>query len=72
MDHTIHIGRWAVELHWRAIYLQQRPKPDCTDCAGRGTTDYLWQADSETCPCWDPYRTKRIPLWRRAKIAEPF
>ncbi|MEV8523217.1 hypothetical protein AB0451_03515 [Streptomyces sp. NPDC052000] len=80
MSNSIRIGRWAAELYQRAIYIEQRPKRDCPDCGGHGAIevggeyvlDHTWEPDSEPCPCWDPYRTIRIPLWRRAKIVEPF
>ncbi|GHB55970.1 hypothetical protein GCM10010331_49810 [Streptomyces xanthochromogenes] len=80
MSTTIRIGRWTAELYQRAIYLQQRPKPNCPECGGVGAVevgggyvlDHTWEPDSAPCPCWDPYRAKRIPLWRRAKIVEPF
>ncbi|MET9517479.1 hypothetical protein [Streptomyces sp. NPDC002994] len=72
MSHTIRIGRWTAELYQRAIYLQKQPDPHCRDCQGNGEVAYGpglgpfgEEPDIQPCPCWDPYRSLRIPLWRK-------
>lgn len=76
MSNFVRFGRWTAELYQRAIYIQQTAKPNCPDCKGRGATETDgtgdWEPDSAICPCWDPTRTIRIPLWRRPEITEPF
>lgn len=77
----IRIGRWQAELHQRAIYIQRQPKSNCPDCQGTGlietgtgeyVLDYHWAADVEPCPCWNPYRSLRIPLGPRPVERYPF
>ncbi|MFF4403678.1 hypothetical protein [Streptomyces sp. NPDC001404] len=69
MSRSITIRRWHVELHQRALHLQQIPDPNCPDCVGYGG---WWDGgpDGESpepvaCHCTDHLRHWRIPLWRR-------
>ncbi|MGW2861870.1 hypothetical protein [Streptomyces sp. NPDC001205] len=78
MSTFVRFGRWTAELYQRAIYLQQQPKPKCPTCGGTGALevgggyvlDHTWQPDTEPCPCWDPFRTWRLPLWPRSQRTE--
>lgn len=62
------IGRWAIELSYRAIHIQQTPDPKCPDCDGEGGA---WDGglgqespDFFPCNCTAALRHYRIPLWR--------
>ncbi|GAA1065282.1 hypothetical protein [Streptomyces asiaticus] len=73
------IGRWQIELHQRAIYIQRQPKPNCTHCKGTGELQYGpgigpdgEDPDIAPCRCWNPYRSLRIPLGPRPVERYPF
>lgn len=76
----LRIRHWQIEYHQRSLYIQQQPNPNCPDCEGHGSVetgghyvlDHVWDADLEPCPCWDPFHTIRVPLWRRQTEAWPF
>ncbi|MFD3520481.1 hypothetical protein [Streptomyces sp. NPDC058653] len=77
---NIRLGRWQVEYHQRAIHIQKQPDPKCQQCKGNGDIArgpgvglYGEEPDLAPCPCWDPYRSLRIPLWcKPAQEAWPF
>lgn len=76
----IHIRRWTVEVYRRAIHIQKQADPKCTRCdgtgeiqSGPGVGPYGEEPDIHPCSCWNPYRSLRIPLWRKpAPEAWPF
>jgi hypothetical protein len=78
MRNTITIWRWRIDLYGNAIYLQTGPKPGCKDCHGIGRTDAEAQgSDTETshieiCDCWNPWGSRRIPIWFRRTERYPF
>lgn len=68
----IRIGRWTVEVYGHAIYIQKQADPNCTTCHGSGEIQCGpgvgpdgEEPDIHPCTCWDPYRSLRIPFWRR-------
>lgn len=76
----IHIGRWWIEYHRRAIHITAEPKravdPNCTSCRGQGGHGWITEHDSpdwEDCQCVEELHNWRIPLWRKpAPEAWPF
>ncbi|MFJ8208164.1 hypothetical protein [Streptomyces sp. NPDC096033] len=61
------IGRWRIDRHEGAIYLQRQPNPRCRECGGEGSVDSpLTEHDRivEPCGCWDPFRSIRIRFSR--------
>jgi hypothetical protein len=79
MRNTITIRRWRIDLYDNAIYIQKQPGPKCSACNGRGDIEcgpgvgpYGEEPDFRPCPCWDPYRSLRIPLGRRAVATERY
>ncbi|MGW9371133.1 hypothetical protein ACWGVR_14120 [Streptomyces xanthophaeus] len=78
MRNSITIRRWRIDLYENAIYVQKQPDPKCRECAGRGHTEHGPGYDGgeepylAPCPCWDPFRSLRIPLVRRAPITERY
>ncbi|MEU3903260.1 hypothetical protein AB0F20_05525 [Streptomyces goshikiensis] len=77
MRNTITIRRWRIDIYGNALYVQKQPKPKCKDCRGHGSIestpadhDRLIEAVVEPCDCWDPFRSLRIPLWRRPIAAD--
>lgn len=75
----IRIGRWQLELHQRAIYIQKQADPNCLDCKGTGELQFGpgigpdgEEPDVEPCHCWDPFHSTRIPLGPRPVERYPF
>lgn len=65
----VHLGRYGIDYHRRAIHIQQTPDAHCRDCHGAGG---WWEPsptgpDPVTCHCTDRLRHIRIPLWRQPR-----
>lgn len=79
MRNTLTIRRWRLDLYPKSIHLSKLPDPKCRRCEGVGSVNASpvpspedpWDGDYETCSCWDPSRSLRIPLARRA-VAERY
>lgn len=81
MRNSLTIRRWRLDIYSNAIYLQKQADPKCSRCDGTGSVNAsaveapedAWDGEYDTCSCWNPDRSLRIPLARRAVASEyPF